>query len=60
MYDLRGREIRELLRETMPAGAHSVEWDGRDHAGGRMSSGAYIVRMVVGESVETRKVTLAK
>ena len=45
IYDLRGRLVRQLLNGTLPAGAHSVTWDGKDATGHAVSSGTYLYRL---------------
>ena len=45
VFDLRGRRVRELLRDAMlPAGPHEVVWDGRDGQSRRVAQGVYLVR----------------
>jgi hypothetical protein len=41
LYDLAGREIRELLNERVTAGSNSLSWDGKDRAGNPVRSGMY-------------------
>lgn len=38
---VRGRQIRELWNGRMPAGEHSVRWDGRDRSGKPAANGIY-------------------
>jgi hypothetical protein len=58
--DVRGRVMRTLLDETLDAGRHVVFWDGRDEAGRRVSSGAYVYRLVTTEGVVSRKLVVVK
>ena len=44
----------------MPAGYHSVIWDGRDANGGQVASGVYFFRVQAGPLDETRKMLLLK
>ncbi len=61
VFDLRGRLVRRLLAgRELPAGAHRATWDGRDDAGRGVAGGTYLVRLEAGETVETRKVVLAR
>ena len=49
IFDLRGRRVRELLDgRPLPAGPHTVVWDGRDDGGREVASGIYISRLDVG------------
>lgn len=43
--DVTGRVVRTLAEGTMAAGAHMVEWQGRDDVGRRVPAGVYFARM---------------
>ena len=61
VYDVRGRNLRRLAagdRET--AGAHVLEWDGRDAAGRDVPSGVYFVRVTAGGRERAKKITLLR
>jgi ligand-binding sensor domain-containing protein len=45
IYSISGQKVRELVSGNMPAGAHSVLWDGRDDLGKPVSSGVYMSRL---------------
>lgn len=60
IYDLMGRRVRELLAKEMPAGQHSIAWDGRDDYGRELASGIFMARMQTGQFVETRKLVKVK
>jgi len=55
VFDMLGREVAVLVDGVMPAGAHSVVFDGRN-----LASGVYVVRLATAEGVDTRTVTLVK
>jgi len=42
IYNVLGQPVRTLVSGTMPAGLHSVVWDGLDDTGLNVSSGTYI------------------
>ncbi|MFN0157309.1 MAG: FlgD immunoglobulin-like domain containing protein [Bacteroidota bacterium] len=44
IYNLLGQRVRMLVNESMPAGFHSVEWNGTGASGQLMGSGVYFVR----------------
>jgi glucose/arabinose dehydrogenase len=44
VFDLSGREVKELLSGSRPAGHHEVIWDGRNRRGMELSTGYYLVR----------------
>jgi len=60
LYDIRGRRLAILVDEIMPAGSHSVTWDGRDTSGGEAASGVYICRLEAGGATAVRKLVLLK
>ncbi len=43
VYDARGRLVRDLYSGSLPAGPHSVEWDGLDSYGRPSPSGIYML-----------------
>lgn len=45
IFDMRGRLVRTLIDERLPAGEHRAAWDGRDQAGRRVASGIYVARL---------------
>jgi hypothetical protein len=51
-----GRQVATLVNnQVMPAGRHSVSFDA-----GRLASGVYVYRLVVGEKVMTKRMVLIK
>jgi flagellar hook assembly protein FlgD len=48
VYTLDGRLVRVLTDGIVEAGAHRVEWDGRDHLGRESASGTYVYQMTAG------------
>lgn len=60
IYDPLGRLVRRLSDESRVAGAHVVQWDGRDSRGRDVSAGIYFGRlMVTGQTlhdVQARKI----
>jgi PKD repeat protein len=45
VFDLAGRQVREVFRSPLPAGEHVFRWDGRDAAGRVAGAGVYFVRI---------------
>jgi len=60
VYNIRGQLVRTLVDQTQGAGAYSVNWDGSDSHGRRVSSGVYFYRLVAGDFVSTRKMVVLK
>jgi FlgD Ig-like domain len=60
VFDVTGRRVRTLVEGVLPAGQHSVTWDGHDDRGATATSGIYFCRMSAGSFVQTRKMALLK
>jgi hypothetical protein len=60
IYDMMGREVRELFRGHMQPGYQFMQWDGKDMFGTPRPSGMYIVVMQAGEFMDTKKIILLK
>jgi uncharacterized repeat protein (TIGR01451 family) len=53
LFDVAGRLVRRLLSEPRSAGLQTVNWDLRDGAGSRVTSGIYFSRLRVGDEQRT-------
>ena len=60
IYDMGGRLVRRLVAGTLPAGSHTLEWDGQGESGTPLGSGTYLARLVAGRVVVTQKLTLLR
>jgi len=60
IYDVRGARVRELTSGIAAAGSFASVWDGRDDAGASVASGVYVVRLTVGNSTDSERLTLMK
>ena len=60
VLDLAGRRVRALLSAPVPAGEHTLEWDGRDAVGHAVASGVYHLRIESGGAARTAKLVLAR
>lgn len=60
LFDIQGRRVTILQNEVVPAGPHSVAWDGRDEQGRDMSGGIYFARLVVANQVTTKRLVLVR
>ena len=52
--------MRVLADSQMPAGSHSLVWDGKDAQGREQGSGVYFYRLESGDFRQTRKMILVK
>ncbi|MBU2501248.1 S8 family serine peptidase [bacterium] len=60
IYDQRGRLVRTLVDQVMPAGSQSVMWHGLDDAGRQVTSGVYLYLIEADGFRDTKKMTLLK
>jgi hypothetical protein len=60
IYNVRGEIVARLLEREMPAGRHTVQWDGTDRNGVRVPSGEYIYRIEAGAFTDAKKMMLLK
>jgi hypothetical protein len=60
IFDASGSRVRVLEAHAGAAGAHRIEWDGRDAKGRPVGSGVYFYRMAGVKGAETRKMVLLK
>ncbi len=45
VYDLQGRLLKVLADNVFEPGSYTIDWDGRDSAGGSAKGGVYIIRL---------------
>ncbi len=55
VYDILGRKLGTLMQGLIPAGTHTVQWDGAGHP-----SGLYLCRLLAGNTVLSKKMLLIK
>jgi len=53
VYDLLGKEVKQLVHSELASGSHSVVWDGTNDRGEKAASGVYFYRLQVQTSTET-------
>ena len=58
IYDARGRRVCDIRKGQMPAGAHTIEWDGTNAEGQKLSSGMYLYELHLGDTVDHGKLIL--
>jgi glucose/arabinose dehydrogenase len=56
VFDVLGRRIRHLVDGTLSAGAHPVNWDGRNDHGISVGAGIYFVRLCAGATEQSLRV----
>jgi hypothetical protein len=60
IYDVNGRLVRSPVRGMVAAGDHTIEWDGRDTRGRRVTSGVYFYRLTQHGSTATGRLTVVR
>ena len=59
VFDVRGRLVRDLIDQTLPAGRHSFDWNTTEDRG-RIASGTYYLRLDADGVRQSRKFTLVR
>ncbi len=60
IYDLLGKEIKQLFRGFKNPGRHSFIWDGRDNLGNQVASGVYYYKLEFDNFAEIKTLLLIK
>ncbi len=61
ILDVRGRVVRTLVSGRQASNQdYDMVWDGKDDAGRGLPSGTYVARLVVGDEIQARFMTLVK
>ena len=60
IYNLQGQLVRTLVNYEVPAGHHSVHWDGKDGAGRQVAGGIYLYVLRAGRFMAQKKMILLK
>ncbi|MFQ6607294.1 MAG: M1 family aminopeptidase [Fidelibacterota bacterium] len=60
IYDILGREVKELVNGELVSGYHKVVWDGTDSFNEPVSAGVYLYQIKAEGFVQTRKMILLK
>jgi flagellar hook assembly protein FlgD len=60
IFGLDGRRVASLVDQPMPAGSHTVTWQGRNDQGELVASGTYFYRIEAGNFRKVFKMTLLK
>lgn len=60
IFNVLGQQVLSLYDGVLPAGTHTLTWNGRDRSGQSVSSGVYLYRLATDQTVLTRKMMLLK
>jgi hypothetical protein len=58
ILNLLGHTVRVLSKAQLAAGAHSIQWDGRDDSGQTVPTGLYLVRLENGNHSQVKQLLL--
>ncbi|UCG60984.1 MAG: T9SS type A sorting domain-containing protein [Candidatus Zixiibacteriota bacterium] len=60
VFNLLGQLVNTLVCDELPAGSHSIAWDGIDQQGKKLPTGVYFYRLETGNTVQSKKMLLLK
>lgn len=60
VFNVLGQKVRTLVSSDLPAGEHTVMWDGQNANGATVSSGVYFYRIAAGDFTDTKKMMMLK
>ena len=60
VYNIEGKKVKTLVDYKLPAGQHSIEWDGTNNNGSKIATGVYIYRIFAETFSATKKMVLLK
>ena len=60
IFDMKGRNIRQMNLGVLSTGFHKVLWDGKNNFGNEIPSGIYMAVLEVGGKMNIQKISLIK
>ena len=60
IFNINGQLVRNLVNNSLPAGQHSVRWDGKDNESRIVASGTYLYKLKSKGKQLTKKLMLIK
>jgi hypothetical protein len=60
VFNILGQEVTTLVAGELPAGRHTVEWDGTSISGDPVASGIYFYRLTANDYSDLKKMALLK
>lgn len=60
VYAVNGQQVRELVGATQGAGAHQVQWDGRDDRGVPVGNGVYLCQLRTDDGHRAMRLVLTR
>jgi flagellar hook assembly protein FlgD len=60
LYDIMGRQVRQLVYSMKAPGNYTVAWDGKNNAGLYAATGMYFCRIEANEFNSVKKITVIR
>lgn len=60
VYDISGRLVATVIDEDLPAGRHSVNWNGATQSGRSVESGVYFYKLETTDNSATRRMVIVR
>ena len=60
VYNMKGQQVTSLASKGQEAGKYTVQWDGTDLNGNKVSSGIYLYKLKTSDYTNIRKMVLMK
>ncbi|MFH2050429.1 MAG: T9SS type A sorting domain-containing protein, partial [bacterium] len=60
IYNILGKEVKQLINKELSAGTYNLEWDGTDNKGQVVSSGVYFYKLSSSSFTQEMKMVLVK
>lgn len=60
VFNVLGQKVVTLADRAYEPGTHQIEWDATNAQGGRVATGVYLYRLVIGNSHQTKKMVFLK
>ena len=57
VFSRKGRLVKKIIDQELPAGTHVLEWDGSTESGGKTASGIYM--LVISGDIEKKRFKIA-
>lgn len=60
VYNIIGQKMKNIVKQKLDAGYHSIYWDGKDDNGMAVPAGVYIIRLETNNEKKVQLVTLVR
>ncbi len=60
VFNIKGKMVKTLQDESLPAGKYNIQWDGTNDAGQQLPGGIYLYRLKTAEATITRRCVLLR